>query len=395
MNRGSRAITALLVAAVMTLSALPLAYADLPYSRTRSGTSRWAPQNGTVTARYFNSLNNKLQWSFSWGDVLHYTELNGRHRGFEAKARTDIGYADQYGSAGYSFMFPSGSRPYRDTQATDLGPCCAFGIGAGDANYFLVGPTYSGTVSVRKTFLTTNFHQISWDMLAMTREDHSLPGCLGNETFCNFPDYVAGVVKANTFSVRQVDTLARSWTIDYLINQSFEQGLTGYGILDPSNNRVVYCDGRGFGSNCFLEYNAGGAPQASVFQDYPYGVRSGDKFSSEVMLRCPGGQPGCSATLAIWGRGVTQDESRSIGLSLPADGIWYICRLDQEHGFGTGFSSNHSELRWEVYNTGGNNLDVDFTLLGPFSDRIDGTLGDQAAPPVALPVCYPAGSFDT
>ncbi|HUP69896.1 MAG TPA: hypothetical protein VM142_08770 [Acidimicrobiales bacterium] len=236
----------------------------------------------------------------------------------------------------------------------------------------------------------------------MTLQEHA-PGssfCSGNETFCNFPDYDLVIVRENTFAASQSATVSRSWDANSLYNQSFEDGYASYAFINPSTVRQIECTpGSGFGSDCYLSLRpAGSSTLHSVYQDVPYPVQPGDEFSAEVMVRCKVKQttPNCAGTLAVWGYGGAglTDERRRQNLSIPSDGQWYLCRLDQEHGFEAGFVERHNFIRWELYVLGPNALDVDFTHLGGFTDRITGTAGDFPSKPLSLPTCSLAGSFD-
>lgn len=373
------------------------AHAD-SYSRERSGTSRWSPQTGQFTAYYFNQQSNDFVWKFDWNDVLHYTELNGRHRAIEFKARVNYLYADQYD--GYYWSdFPSGSVPYRDTMQSDFssGDERRFGYGAGNANYFLVSaPAYTADVGVYKVFLNNNSWEVTVDTRASTNESHDIPAdCYGGDaTFCVFPDYIQRLVQRGRFLVTQTQTRTVDWTHNYLYNQSFEQGVTAYSF-GSGNNYAVYCDGSGFGSSCYLQYNRGSAGTAIVGQSVNLNTTPGDSFTVEAMIRCRTGTS-CPVRLVYWGLGGSYPAENAVSYpSIPNDGRWHICRLDWSHGANVNFAYPHSILRWEVFNDSGGNMDVDFTHLGLYTERLAGTSGDQAPPPPVGPTCQPAGQFDT
>lgn len=63
-TRLSRLSLALLMIAAIVVDGQSPALAH-SYARTRSGVSRWAPQQGTVEAAYYDALDNKLRWTFS------------------------------------------------------------------------------------------------------------------------------------------------------------------------------------------------------------------------------------------------------------------------------------------------------------------------------------------
>lgn len=363
------------------------------YSRQRTGTSRWSPQGGSFEAKYHDEVYNRLTWRFGWYDTLHDDELKGSHRAIELKARTLPGYADEYGDYEMD-NFPEGSLPYRDTSVSD-DDCCNFGYGAADANLLELNSEYYATVEVRKSLPTLGYYDIKWDVAASSRLDHDSLGCLPGERFCVFPDYAHNLLRGRQLRVRQDDTRRVVFNHNFLYNQSFEQGLTQYGFLDPSSTKSLLCSG-GFGSSCFLRLARGGGSAASVYQDVSYGVRVGDHFTSEVMLRCPSNTGPCSAELTYWGLGGFQEqEHRSVPVAIPNDFRWYHCRLDFEHGAGLSFERIHSKVRWEVYNTHSfRSIDIDFTTLANHVDRTDRTAGDPAPPPDSLAPCVLADQYN-
>jgi len=155
-------------------------------------------------------------------------------------------------------------------------------------------------------------------------------------------------------------------------------------------NRQRYCPfpNTAYDGSCYVQFNGGASGQASMQQDITYPgpyFGNGKKTAStaEVMLRCPTANiaSNCPGAVAIRGiNGPGQDEGVSQSLILPKGGNWYRCRVDFNHPDGPdtetpgyGFVNNHTTLRWEVYNQGGDgrNLDVDFTYLGAKSRERD------------------------
>lgn len=195
-------------------------------------------------------------------------------------------------------------------------------------------------------------------------------------------------------TVTQNTDLAVTYAKNRLYNQSFEEGLTSYAMA-PGNNYVVYCGGGGgYGTNCFLEFSRGSGDFSSVSQDVATDVRGGDNYTVEAMLRCPPNQPACPITMTYWGLGITAGEARSASATIPADGRWYHCRVDYEHGGSAGFAGNHNVLRLEVYNNGPTQLvDVDFTSLELYVNRVTGTQSDPLPPPSSLGNCFLAGQY--
>lgn len=292
--------------------------------------------------------------------------------------------------------FPEGSRPYRDTPAFgDPGDCCSFGYGAAETMFLELGSEYYATVDVRKTIPTLGYFDIEWDVRASSRLVHSPPFCVPDDAFCTFPDYVQVLLRGRQFRARQDENRKFSFNQNFLYNQSFEQGLAQYGFLDPNSSKTLRCDG-GFGTPCFLRLGRGGGSAASVYQDVPYGVRVGDHFTSEAMLRCPSTSGPCSAVLAYWRLGgFQQQESRSLAVEIPNDSRWYHCRLDFEHGAEAGFDRIHSKVRWEIYNAHSfRSLDIDFTTLANYTDRTDMTRGDPAPFPDPLAPCVPSDQYN-
>lgn len=140
--------------------------------------------------------------------------------------------------------------------------------------------------------------------------------------------------------------------------------------LNPaSNNWYRYCNGGGFYSDCFVEFNGGSSDQVSLYQDAQMPVTTQTNVVADAVVRCPAGQGDCVAVLAVWGDpGTAGQESQSVRCDLPADGRWYHLRLDgSDTVLGNGdptFARPHSTVRWELYDrTPGSNLDVDNAYL--------------------------------
>jgi hypothetical protein len=69
-----------------------------------------------------------------------------------------------------------------------------------------------------------------------------------------------------------------------------------------------------------------------------------------------------------------------------------MCRLDIDHGATAAFARDHSSVRFEVYNTtiNGINLDIDYATMANPVQRITSTTGDQAPVPAIGSACTPA-----
>lgn len=375
------ALAGLLLASTL-LSAAPVA-ADSE-QRQRSGTSLWAPQWNDGRVSYFSSDENRIRWRFQWWDANHMRQLWGAHRGFEVKAKTTDSYASEYMPYKWSSL-PAGARAYRDTMAMD-NDCCTFGYGVANANY-LTTTQYTAITGVYKPYVYCCYTNINWSVNATTLEDHHLLGCGTSPEFCNFGDYTQWSLPYNSFSVTQTDTRTSASWQNSLLNQSFEDGTANYSI-NNTNGHFVYCGGFGWQSNCALQFNnAGSGSWVSVSQDVVGYTNPGYEGNAEVMVRCPSGGPTCSGAVAVWGLGGYQNESRVAYFSLSAGSGWHLCRLDEEHGWGSGFSYSHDKLRFEVYNNSGNNLDLDYTTLAKWTDRIDGTASERLDPPPVGGVC--------
>jgi secreted trypsin-like serine protease len=140
-------------------------------------------------------------------------------------------------------------------------------------------------------------------------------------------------------------------------------------MLAAENNHYVYCRTAvpGHRSDCFLEFNHGSQEQASVQQDVDMRIAADSPLLASAYVRCPTGQSGCSAELAVWGDpGAGDEESRSVMCELPADGKWRKIALAVagSDADGAAFTRERATVRWELYNrTPGTNLDVDDAFL--------------------------------
>lgn len=391
-------VTTALIGALLSMAVVATPALADSYQRQRSGPIRWSPTDMTVKASYYNGTFNMLEWQFKWMNILNRNEIDGSHRAVKFKARTDIGYADQYGTY-FSSNAPSAARAVKDTQQSDTS-CCTFGVVFADANYFSLNTTYWAKVDVRKTYLTTNAHEIEWDVLASSRLDHST-ACSPSDAFCTFSDYVSTLVRGRGFVVTQSQTYGETFVTNKLANHDFAGGTATGWANTAGNQKAVYCGGQGFGSQdpCFMQFNRGTNSAASVYQDKSVRTYPGDQFTGEAMLRCPVTNAyDCQVRLSIWGLGLTANQQKYVSATLPRDGRWYHCKVDEEHGFGSGFTGDHNVLRFEVYNlTGGSppqNLDLDFTSRSLFYDRITGTTGDPSSPPASGGNCFLASQYN-
>jgi hypothetical protein len=143
---------------------------------------------------------------------------------------------------------------------------------------------------------------------------------------------------------------------------------------------AVYCYGDAYGSPCLLQFNsASPGVSTSVAQDVQVYSAPGDNWTIESAVRCASPSP-CPIRLALWGLDPTESARVSYA-TLPNDRNWYICRMNYDHGGSAAFNSAHSKLRWEVYNdTGGGNIDIDYTTLAKYSISVRSTQGDLAEP---------------
>jgi hypothetical protein len=149
-------------------------------------------------------------------------------------------------------------------------------------------------------------------------------------------------------------------------------------LLEPQNNNWYrYCDGSGHASRCFVEFNGGRSDAVSLYQDVAMPTTETTSLVAGAVVRCPKGQAGCRAVLAVWGDpGDPHQETQSLRCELPADGRWYHLRLDgSDNTVANGdptFTRSHQIVRWELYNrTPRSNLDVDDAFLSADSpDRV-------------------------
>ena len=372
------------VAAIATISLLSAllpesASATTSAHRTRSATSRWAPQTSLLTVSPYNGpFSSYVAWdNIRWGDPAHYEEAEGLRRAMEWKTDFPTGYVNGYGSYSWS-NFPSASRPYRDTGLSDFGSSVkSYGYGVASPQYLGVGVNYNlgYVVSANSSGRPLSGSVRARVVAASDVGDDATIFCGAGIQFCTFPDYTFDYLRARSMTSYTDRSVSASLVNNYLYNQSFEQNDANYAV-NSGNNRSIYCgSGWGFNSNCFLEFNRGSAPQASVRQDVNFDVRAGDNYTAEAMLRCPVNQGSCPVVLAYWGLGGSS-ESRNVSVGLPSDGQWYMCHVDFDHGASSGFASNHNMLRFEVYNNFGGNLDVDFTTLALAVQRTPNTQGD-------------------
>jgi hypothetical protein len=177
-------------------------------------------------------------------------------------------------------------------------------------------------------------------------------------------------VAVGALAVPFTSVSAAATTPNFLTAGGFESDPWAYfKPLSPDQNWYRYCNGAGFYTQCFVEFNGGRADQASIYQDAPMPVTSSTNVVADAVVRCPANQGDCVAVLAVWGDpGSPGQESRAVRCNLPANGRWYHLRLDGADGvLGNSdptFDSPHSVVRWELYDrTPGSNLDVDDAYL--------------------------------
>lgn len=348
------------------------AYID---TRNRPGSSTWSPQAGFFEA-YGSQFDIRFKglWLEWWWDLqTHRSSLGGTRRAFEFKAATDSGAWGSSYDGFWQHTLPSNCAPYLDILLFDSKP--NFGVGCNHAAWMNVRPnewtTYWSDIGVKGPDPVGTFSVRAAAAHRVTDES-----CW---SWCVFPDYTQRLRRGSDTTVRTW----YSWKHNYLSNESFESGTTGWGWWQGQN--VALYSGGAYDRSWFLETNRGsrGSQQGtSIFQDVNMDVRAGDHYVAESAVRCPTGQPyGCFFKIAIWGRGgSTPEEVRDTNwIALPSNGLWYICRLDEKHGFGSGFSYNHSSLRFEIYITGSENFDFDGTHLGLYVGYAD-TPSDSDGP---------------
>lgn len=117
--------------------------------------------------------------------------------------------------------------------------------------------------------------------------------------------------------------------------------------------------------NYRLGYRAiGGYPWASVFQDEAVWVNPWDRYAFVLSARCPSWNVGdCQVVVAIWGLGVNPNENYATTLiTVPRaldsedENRWHRYGIE---GSGNWWQGAHSFIRFEVYNYGGHEVEVD------------------------------------
>lgn len=145
-----------------------------------------------------------------------------------------------------------------------------------------------------------------------------------------------------------------------LANNGFEHTFPFWGwALKPSaagGNAVRYCnDGTAHTGNCFYEFNGNGGTGASVYQDIVFDHRPDDDTERvwfSALLRNRGTQI-TNVDIAVWELDRGENTTRRCTL-IPT--VWTFCQLvlaavvENPQG---------SHLRFEIYNLGRVNLDVD------------------------------------
>jgi hypothetical protein len=319
-------------------------------------------------------------------------ELWGDHRAFKMKFIVPSGYSyandpSVYGPA-ITTNIPSNALPSR----APVTGSNSFGFSVGNANYLSAGVGYHTSVAI-----LANSHWVYYGATVEARASTNAGGgtCMVDAEYaanwCVFDDYSQRLLRQDDFFVANGPDSTTYWGENALFNQSFEDGMTNWGVLaGGGSNWVRYCDGSGFRSTCYVENNQAGGG-VSVYQDRStWPVRATNNFTHEVMLRCrPNGYGYCGATLAIWALGGSNpNELRSNAVSIPADNQWWLCRMDWDHAYSTGLTWNHDFLRFEVYNDyWGANLDIDYASLSLYHVRVAGTTGDPLPPAGILPSC--------
>jgi hypothetical protein len=183
---------------------------------------------------------------------------------------------------------------------------------------------------------------------------------------------VALAISMTLFGLPSAVAPASAVALTYLSDGNFETDPWAYySVLQPSKNDYFqYCNGGGYRSNCYVEFNGGRSDAVSLYQDTYMSVTGlSTNVVADAMVRCPAGQGDCTAVLAVWGDpGKSTQESQSVLCHLPADNRWYHLRLDGADGIlGNGdptFWRSHQIVRWELYDrTPHSNLDVDDAAL--------------------------------
>jgi hypothetical protein len=106
-------------------------------------------------------------------------------------------------------------------------------------------------------------------------------------------------------------------------------------------------------------------------------AQPGDKYTAEVLVRCPYTSGTCPVNIGYWGLWPNL-EGRFWGsdFQIPASGSpgyeWYLCRINGFNGAGD-FAFGHQTVRWEIYNQHPSRLiDKDFATLSLRNERESG-----------------------
>jgi len=190
------------------------------------------------------------------------------------------------------------------------------------------------------------------------------------------------------------------WT-NRLVNQGFEEPTaatgtylntlgTGYSTQPSAFKARICAPGAGFDGNCYTQFNRGTGYWASVYQDVYWGNWQ-KPFTAEAAVRCPVSNPG-SCSVGVGFRSIRNVNDHDFTWTwVPDDGNWYICRVDWDHvdqGGSPGLTNADDSIQFEVINSTGDNLDIDFAFLGgktlrndPSPNGLPTDVGDISAGP--------------
>jgi hypothetical protein len=163
----------------------------------------------------------------------------------------------------------------------------------------------------------------------------------------------AQIYIGQAWSNLDIDATQLIASADLHTNRSFEDGVSGWGRLDPPGGVTNWALEPGGYSGQFLRFSAT-QPAGSIYQDISLGVAPGQAFSFSAWVRSGGG--GCvTAAINLWGLGGSNEFG---AMQFNACGAWTLVSAPLPVQY------SDSGLRAQIYIGQANaNIDVDATHL--------------------------------
>jgi serine/threonine-protein kinase len=157
-----------------------------------------------------------------------------------------------------------------------------------------------------------------------------------------------------------------------VVNPGFETGTSGWNLSNVAGGAV---NGNAYAGSWFLQFK--GAESRSIWQTIPWSPSSSQYLGATVRAFCPG-PANCGGTLAIWAYNKDTNAASKVGDAgfTISPGRWYECRLDSNHngnmtpgvtGHWAKVPLNSDRLKFEIYGSMVNPLNLDEAYMGPFS----------------------------